>query len=139
MGSSVGFCNSTIWGLGFGIWDFFTRKLSTRSGQIFGSKTLFKNNDLYTPLTNCLVDSQFINVLDGTCTCIFIAVHRQCNLELMPRVQLCLGGDSLSHIGVFRGARFPSLPTSARSAEDNIPFPSLANHIAHCTFHILDS
>ena len=34
-----------------------------------------------------------------------------------------------SHAGVFRGARFSSLPTNACSTEDNIPFPSLANHI----------
>ena len=33
-----------------------------------------------------------------------------------------------SHAGVFRGARFSSLPTYACSTEDNIPFPSLANH-----------
>ena len=34
-----------------------------------------------------------------------------------------------SHAGVFRGARFSSLPTNTCSAEDNIPFPCLANHI----------
>ena len=28
-----------------------------------------------------------------------------------------------SHAGVFRGARFSSLPTNACSIEDNIPFP----------------
>ena len=41
-----------------------------------------------------------------------------------------LNGDSnengkkvASHAGVFRGARFSSLPTNACSAENNIPFP----------------
>ena len=39
-----------------------------------------------------------------------------------------------SHAGVFRGARFSSLPTNACSTEDNIPFPSLANHIVLSKF-----
>ena len=33
-----------------------------------------------------------------------------------------------SHAGVFRGARFSSLPTNACSTGDSIPSPSLANH-----------
>ena len=33
------------------------------------------------------------------------------------------GGGIASQAGVFRGARFSSLPTNARSAGNNIPFP----------------
>ena len=36
---------------------------------------------------------------------------------------LCLRSMLASHAGVFRGARFSSLPTNACSAENNIPFP----------------
>ena len=43
-----------------------------------------------------------------------------------------------SHAGVFRGARFSSLPTNACSTEDNIPFPSLANHIVLSKFWKVD-
>ena len=39
-----------------------------------------------------------------------------------------------SHAGVFRGARFSSLPTNACSTEDNIPLPSLANRIVLSKF-----
>ena len=39
-----------------------------------------------------------------------------------------------SHAGVFRGARFSSLPTNACSTENNIAFPSLANHIVLSKF-----
>ena len=39
-----------------------------------------------------------------------------------------------SHAGVFRGARISSLPTNASSTENNIPFPSLANHIVPSKF-----
>ena len=42
------------------------------------------------------------------------------------------------HAGVFRGARFSSLPTNACSTEDNIPFPSLANHIVLSKFWKVD-
>ena len=34
-----------------------------------------------------------------------------------------------SYAGVFRGARISSLPQNYCSTEDNIPFPSLANHV----------
>ena len=43
-----------------------------------------------------------------------------------------------SHAGAFRGARFSSLPTNACSTEDNIPFPSLANHIVLSKFWKVD-
>ena len=43
-----------------------------------------------------------------------------------------------SHAGVFRGARFSSLPTNACSTEDNIPFPGLANHIVLSKFWKVD-
>ena len=43
-----------------------------------------------------------------------------------------------SHAGVFRGARFSSLPTNACSTEDNIPFPCLANHIVLSKFWKVD-
>ena len=39
-----------------------------------------------------------------------------------------------SHAGVFRKARISSLPTNACSTEDNIPFPSLANHVVLSKF-----
>ena len=44
------------------------------------------------------------------------------------------GGTVASHAGVFKGARHSSLPTNACSAEDNIPFPSLANQIVLSKF-----
>ena len=43
-----------------------------------------------------------------------------------------------SYAGVFRGTRFSSLPTNACSTEDNIPFPSLANHIILSKFWKVD-
>ena len=43
-----------------------------------------------------------------------------------------------SQVGVFRGARFPSLPTNACSTADNISFPSLANHIVLSKFWKVD-
>ena len=39
-----------------------------------------------------------------------------------------------THEGVFREARFSSLPTNACSAEDNIRFPCLAKHIKFSKF-----
>ena len=39
-----------------------------------------------------------------------------------------------SNAGVFRGARFSSLPTNTCSTEDYIPFRSLANHIVLSKF-----
>ena len=39
-----------------------------------------------------------------------------------------------SHAGDFRGARVLSLPTNACSTENDIPFPSLANHIVLSKF-----
>ena len=39
-----------------------------------------------------------------------------------------------SYSGVFRGARISSVPTNACSIENNIPFPSLANHIVPSKF-----
>ena len=39
-----------------------------------------------------------------------------------------------SHEGVFRGARISSLSTNACSTENNITFPSLANHIVLSKF-----
>ena len=39
-----------------------------------------------------------------------------------------------SHAGVFRGASVSSLPTNVCSIENNIPFPSLANHIVLSKF-----
>ena len=43
-----------------------------------------------------------------------------------------------SYAGVFRGARISSLPTNACSTEDNIPFPSLANHVVLSKFRKAD-
>ena len=43
-----------------------------------------------------------------------------------------------SHAGVFRGARISSLSTNASSTEDNILFPSLANHIVPSKFWKVD-
>ena len=43
-----------------------------------------------------------------------------------------------SHAGVFRGARFSSLPTNACSTEDNIPFPRLAYHVVLSKFWKVD-
>ena len=43
-----------------------------------------------------------------------------------------------SHAGIFRGARISSLPTNACSTEDNIPFPSLANHVVLSKFWKVD-
>ena len=42
------------------------------------------------------------------------------------------------HAGVFRGARLSSLTTNACSTEDNIPVPSLANHIVLSKFWKVD-
>ena len=39
-----------------------------------------------------------------------------------------------SHAGVFREAQISSLPTNSCSTENNIPFPSLANHIVSSKF-----
>ena len=46
--------------------------------------------------------------------------------------------DLASHAGVFKGARFSSLPTNACSTEDNFRFPSLANHIVLSNFCKVD-
>ena len=43
-----------------------------------------------------------------------------------------------SHASIFRGARFSSLPTNACSTQENIPFPSLANHIVLSKFWKVD-
>ena len=43
-----------------------------------------------------------------------------------------------SHAGVFRGARFSSLPTNACSTEGNIPFPYLANQMLLSKFWKVD-
>ena len=43
-----------------------------------------------------------------------------------------------SYAGVFRGARISSVPTNACSIENNIPFPSLANHIVPSKFWKVD-
>ena len=43
-----------------------------------------------------------------------------------------------SHAEVFRGARTLSLPTKACLTENNIPFPSLANHIVPLKFWKVD-
>ena len=43
-----------------------------------------------------------------------------------------------SHAGVFRVARFSSLPSNACSTEDKIPFPCLANHIVLSKFWKVD-
>ena len=43
-----------------------------------------------------------------------------------------------SRAGVFRGARFSSLPTNACSTKNNIPFSSLANHIVLSKFWKVD-
>ena len=43
-----------------------------------------------------------------------------------------------SHAGVFRGVRISSVPTNACSTENNIPFPSLANHIVPSKFWKVD-
>ena len=43
-----------------------------------------------------------------------------------------------SHAGIYWGARFSCLPTNACSTEDNIPFPSLANHIVLSKFWKVD-
>ena len=43
-----------------------------------------------------------------------------------------------SHAGVFRGACISSLPTKACLTENNIPFPSLANHIVPSKFWKVD-
>ena len=43
-----------------------------------------------------------------------------------------------SHAGDFRGACVSSLPTNACSTENNIPFPSLANHIVLSKFWKVD-
>ena len=48
------------------------------------------------------------------------------------------GVDLASHASIFRGARISSLPTNACSTEDNIPFPSLANHIVLSLFWKVD-
>ena len=58
-------------------------------------------------------------------------------LETHHQVKLCSDASSFAlafHAGVFRGARFSSLPTNAYSTKDNIPFPSLANHIVLSKF-----
>ena len=43
-----------------------------------------------------------------------------------------------SHAGVLREAHILSLPTNACSTENNIPFPSLANHIVPSNFKEVD-
>ena len=43
-----------------------------------------------------------------------------------------------SHASIFRGACLSSLPTNACSTENNIPFPSLANHIVLSKFWKVD-
>ena len=43
-----------------------------------------------------------------------------------------------SYAGVFREARFSSLPANACSTEDNILFPSLANRIILSKFWKVD-
>ena len=52
-------------------------------------------------------------------------------IDQKPEITL-LG--AASQAGVFREARFSSLPTNACSTEDNIPFPCLANHIVLSKF-----
>ena len=54
--------------------------------------------------------------------------HSKSSAENVLEFELAVWGIA-SHAGVFRGARFSSLPTNACSTEDNIPFPCLANHI----------
>ena len=50
-----------------------------------------------------------------------------------------LSGNFLaSHAGVYGGARFSSLPTNTCSTKDDIPFPSLANHIVLPKFWKVD-
>ena len=51
-------------------------------------------------------------------------------LQVYERVGISLA----SHAGIFRGAQLSSSPTNACSAENNIPFPSLANHFALSKF-----
>ena len=56
-----------------------------------------------------------------------------CDFILNPAIRYVA-----SHAGIFMGAHFSSLPTNACSTEDNIPFPSLANHIVLSKFWKVD-
>ena len=61
------------------------------------------------------------------------AKQRQRNVQ-----EKCAARTLASHAGVFRGARFSSLSKNACSTEDNIPFPSLANHFVLSEFWEVD-
>ena len=71
--------------------------------------------------------------------CSFVSLYRQklCLWQFFWD-RACLIRTLASHAGVFRGARLSSLPTNACSTEDNIPFPSLANHIVLSKFWKVD-
>ena len=68
-----------------------------------------------------------------------ISYHFLAGLAVLHVTRYARETDILaSHAGVFRGVRFSSLPTNACSSEDNIPFPSLANHIVLSKFFKVD-
>ena len=65
-----------------------------------------------------------------------ILLVRVPKLPTINLISACL--TLASHAGVFRGAHISSLPTNACSTENNIPFPSLANHIVLSKFWKVD-
>ena len=61
------------------------------------------------------------------------------NAIMFSREGLVYGSLPRRHFGERAwGARFSFLPTNACSTEDNIPFPSLANHIVLSKFWKVD-
>ena len=73
--------------------------------------------------------------------------NRQVSLMKQETISIIINWDVIStmhppalasHTGIFRGARFSSLPTNACSTEDNIRFPCLANHIVLSKFWKVD-
>ena len=69
---------------------------------------------------------------------LFLAVPLQVSKHLRVPITRNTYLTIASHAGVFRRARIPSLPTNACSTENNIPFPSLANHIVLSKFWKVD-
>ena len=60
-------------------------------------------------------------------------------ISALVKLLLCYDSDHIaSHAGIFSGARTSSLPTNACSTENNIPFPSVANHIVLSKFWKVD-
>ena len=77
----------------------------------------------WTKANSCIIMS--LNILwNGAHDIIYKRVGPivEVSVKLRP-FKLCSAHYLASHAGIFRGARFSSLPTNACSTENNIPFP----------------